>query len=246
MPTITDKTAIFLQASWNAPANIKTCITTSINDFNPATHVNDDPQNVINNRKLLRQLLPNDPVWLNQIHGTTIVEASHSNSHSVPDADASYSTQSAQVCVVMTADCLPILLSNQNGDFIAAIHAGWRGLNDGIIENTLTSLSRFKSNEMIAFIGPAICQECFEIGNEVKEAFIKNDHNLDTFFINGITPEKQHADLRGIAEYKLLKSGLAKSNISNKNVCTRCNLQWFYSYRANPNTGRIATLIWKT
>lgn len=246
MPT-TIKQPVLFQAPWKAPSNIKTCITTRTNDFNLATHVNDDPEKVALNRKLLQKQLPAAPLWLNQTHSTEIIDiAIYHDNNNTPNADAAYTTDTNKVCVVMTADCLPVLLSNQQGEFIAAIHAGWRGLNNGIIENTLSKLSDFKADEMIAFIGPAICQNCFEVGDEIREAFTRKIPQVDKYFKEGVIAGKQLANLRKIAEYILVNSGLNINNISNSDICTRCNQHWFYSYRANPDTGRIATLIWKT
>ena len=115
---MTTNQPIFLQAMWNAPANIRTCITTSVNDFNIASHVNDDPLKVASNRVKLDEILPASPLWLNQTHSTEAVRYSTSSS-STPNADAIYSEEVGKPCLVMTADCLPILLTNQRGDFVA-------------------------------------------------------------------------------------------------------------------------------
>lgn len=241
---LTTKTKpILLQPAWKLPANIRAVISTRNNEFNLATHVNDDPNKVMANRQQLRNFLPSDPFWLQQTHSTRVVKADLSKA--VPDADASYTTDKGIVCAVMTADCLPILLTNASGDFVAAIHAGWRGLNNDIIAQTILKLSQFSPNDMLAFIGPAINQECFEIGKEVKESFLATDTAIAPFFIPSINNEKFMADLRGIAEYKLYKSGLLPQNITNPKICTKCNHNWFFSYRENPNTGRMASLIWK-
>ena len=235
---------IFLQAMWNAPANIHTCITTSVTDFNIATHVNDDPLEVAKNRSKLNEILPASPLWLNQIHSTEVVRY-NSFTSSPPIADAAYTDEIGKPCLVMTADCLPILLTNQSGDFVAAIHAGWRGLINGIIEKTVAQLSKYSAKQMIAFIGPAICQKCFEVDDGVLLEFKQKDIESTQYFTAGLQSGKFQADLRKIAELKLLRLGLLPENISNQSVCTKCNPRWFYSYRANSNTGRIATLIWK-
>ncbi len=242
MPTTKTK-PILLQPAWKLPLNIKAVISTRSNQFNLATHVNDDPDNVIANRQLLRNYLPNEPFWLQQTHSDRVVKADFSQT--MPDADASYTTQKGVICAVMTADCLPILLTNISGDFVAAIHAGWRGLNDGIIVKTIRKLPQFKPKEMLAFIGPAIDQECFEIGAEVRKSFLLNDINTAQFFNLSKNEGKYMANLRGIAEYKLLQAGLYPQNITNPAICTKCNHNWFFSYRENSNTGRMASLIWK-
>lgn len=238
--------AQFLQAPWAAPTNIHTLITTNIDDFNLATHVGDDETKVLANREKLSRLLPGHPIWLNQTHGINVINADEcSQADLPPDADAAISFNSKVVCVVMTADCLPILLTNRGGEFVAAIHAGWRGLNDGIIANTLAKLSQFEKKDILAFIGPAIGQECFEISSEVRENFLANDIETKQYFIPSANPGKFMANLRLIAAHQMVKLGLNPKNISNNNICTKCNNEWFYSYRANPQTGRFATLIWK-
>lgn len=237
---------VYLQAPWSAPCNIHTRITTVKNDCNPALHTGENRERVLAHRRQIRQTLPLEPLWLNQTHSTAVVNWDNTCQTDSPlDADAAITTHSQKICVVMTADCLPILLTNRSGDFVAAIHAGWRGLNNGIINNTLQQLQQFSSEQMLAFIGPAINQECFEVGSEVRESFIDRDCNCQEFFIPSANSGKWLADLRGIAAYWLVNAGLNPDNITNPAICTRCTPQWFYSYRANPNTGRIATMIWK-
>lgn len=242
---MTTNRPIFLQAIWNAPANIHTCITTSVNDFNIANHVNDDPLKVTNNRATLEKILPSTPFWLNQTHGTDVINLGTKQSSGTPNADAIYTNIANKVCVIMTADCLPILLTNKTGDFVAAIHAGWRGLINGIIEKTVLQLNINSPEQVLAFIGPAICQSCFEVDNTVFTEFKEKDLETCQHFMSGASPDKYQADLRKIAALKLVRLGLLEKNISNRDICTKCNPQWFYSYRANSQTGRIATLIWK-
>ncbi len=234
----------FLTIGWNAPRNIKTLITTATIDFNLAMHVNDDPNKVKANREILESKLPSSPMWLNQTHSIDVINWDNKKSYQIFDADASITTKAKTVCVVMTADCLPILLSNKDGDFVAAIHAGWRGLNNGIIQQTIAQISEKYKKDIIAFIGPAINQECFEIGSEVFDAFITTNPQNKSFFTPSLNQGKYLADLRGIAELILINSGVKATNITNNKICTKCNTNWFYSYRDNSNTGRFATLIW--
>ena len=237
---------IYLQAPWIAPSNIHTQITTVHNGCNPALHTGEDRAKVLAHREQIRQHLPAEPLWLNQTHSTTVINWDNTCQTDSPlDADAAITTQAGKICVVMTADCLPILLTNQQGDFVAAIHAGWRGLNAGIITNTLNQLHQFTTNKILAFIGPAINQECFEVGNEVRENFVTRDNSCRQFFIPAVNPDKWLAHLRGIAAHWLIAAGLSPKNISNPPICTKCTPEWFYSYRADPNSGRIATMIWK-
>lgn len=243
MPTTKTKPLV-LQATWNAPSNIHTLITTCSEEFNIALHVGADENIVLQNRAKLNQFLPSSPLWLNQTHSTTVIDWDNTE-YSIFDADASISTNSKKVCIVMTADCLPILLTNKHGDFVAAIHAGWRGLNDGIIANTINKLSQFNTSEMLAFIGPAINHECFEIGSEVRASFLEKNATDYQFFTPSSNPDKFMANLRGIAAQRLLEMGISIDNISNNAICTKCLPEWFFSYRANPETGRIATMIWR-
>lgn len=236
---------LLLQANWSAPSNIHTRISTCSEDFNLALHVGADPQSVALNRAKLQEFLPTTPLWLNQTHSTTVINWDKESNYQIYAADASISSAKNVVCVVMTADCLPILLTNTRGEFVAAIHAGWRGLNDGIIQQTIAKLAQFAPSEMLAFIGPAIDQECFEIGGEVRESFILNDPLSAQFFSASINSGKFMGNLRGIAAHQLVQAGLQSANISNSKICTRCHSDWFYSYRANPQTGRIASLIWR-
>lgn len=233
-----------LQVTWNAPNNIKAYITTCKDNFNLALHVNDDENRVLINRAKLKEALPSNPLWLNQTHSINVIDWTNSK-YQIMDADASISTKNKDVCIVMTADCLPILLSNKNGDFVAAIHAGWRGLDNGIISETITKLNKYPNSDIVAFIGPAIGQECFEVGREVLESFISKNSSDKRFFIESQNQDKYMCDLRKIAEQRLLESGLKIDNISNKSICTRCNTNWFFSYRNSSTTGRFATLIWK-
>ncbi len=238
------KQPVFLQANWHAPAHVKTLITTSINDFNLALHVGAPTEEVMHNREMLNQIVPNSPKWLNQTHSTNVINWDNKFDYIVLDADASITTKKNTVCVIMTADCLPILLTSRNGDFVSAIHAGWRGLNNGIIAKTLAELSEIAKEEILAFIGPAIDQECFEIGAEVREQFLSKDNSTEQYFQATANSDKFMGDLRGIAAYQLVNLGVQSSNIYNSKICTKCHNDWFYSYRANPKTGRIASLIW--
>lgn len=251
---------ILFQANWQAPVNIHTCITTNveintfttqiekfIEGFNLAMHVDDDSSKVAANREILNQFLPAQPLWLNQTHSAKIINWDLQKlEEGLLDADASITTKNNFICAILTADCLPILLTNKQGDFVAAIHAGWRGLNDGIIEKTIAELNRFTAQNMLAFIGPAICHKCFEISQEVCDKFLAKDATIDQYFIPGLEAGKYYADLRQIAQHKLIKQGLSLANITNADICTKCNPHWFYSYRAKAKTGRFATLIWKS
>lgn len=233
--------------------------------FNLADHVGDDPVVVANNRFELERLahLPSQPVWLNQTHSTDVIvadanvqecarqpfgrptkqpveqpKAVNNGLDKSRSADASTASSPNVVCSVLTADCLPILLSNQKGDWVAAIHAGWRGLLNGIIENTL-SLYRSNTSDLLAWLGPAISQAKFEVGEDVRQLFLTKNANDDIFF--KAYGKKYLADLYGIARNKLTQQGVA---VYGGHFCTHQQPELFFSYRRDGETGRMASLIW--
>lgn len=209
------------------------------NDFNLAEHVEDDIAAVQANRALLKKSLqlPSEPCWLQQTHSTTIIEAKP-GLRDVP-ADGSYTRQKNSVCIVMTADCLPVLLCDKQGTVVAAVHAGWRGLLDGILIRAVEKLN-VPTNDIIAWIGPAIGPESFEVGDEVRTSFLKADqHNAQAFIAQ--TDSKWLANLYQLAIMQLNKLGI--SSISGMDRCTYQEQDQFFSYRRDGNTGRMATLI---
>jgi YfiH family protein len=233
---------LLLCAPWNAPSIIQTRIST--HGFNPVNYIKG--METTANQTGFRAQLPAEPLWLKQTHSTMVINSASYSPDNPVEADAIISLNPKQVCAVITADCLPILLSNQTGDFVAAIHAGWRGLAGGIIKNTMEQLQRFNPATMVAFIGPAIAQDCFEVGIEVVTSFINPDSATQAFFYR--SPKLAHkfyADLRGIAAYQLQQLGLNPAQISNPKRCTHCLPSWFYSYRNQDKYQRIVTLIWK-
>ena len=235
----------YLKANWNAPKNVKTLITTRVNpdnnDFNLALHVGDNYKNVIHNRKLLSISLPNEPKWLSQTHTNLVLDLDKAEANG-KSYDAAITTKKGTVCVVMTADCIPVLITNTTGSFVGAIHAGWRGVQNNIISNTINQ-SMTSVKDIIAYIGPAICAEHFEVGSDVFNIFSTLDSDNKTFF----TPknnDKFECDLVGIAKLQLIKLGVLENNIYLSKSCTYCKSDLFYSYRKEQNTGRFASLIW--
>lgn len=216
---------------------------TDYSEFNLALHVGDDPKQVINNRTHLKNSLelPAEPAWLEQTHSNKVIDLdSYSTSSPLSaEADGSFTRSSAKVCCVMTADCLPILLCNRQGDWVAAVHAGWRGLASGIIENAISKYSRDKS-EIIAWLGPAISQANFEVGVEVKQTFLDRNNRFDSAF-KATSQGKYLADLYQIATQILAEYGIQSSG---GNHCTFRESDKFYSYRRHATTGRMASLIW--
>lgn len=233
-------------ANWPAPKNIKALTTTRLNGFSQAPydsnnfglHVGDNEHDVKKNRQQLveRLQLPADPIWLNQTHSTVCINAEIETNR---DADASVTRSALTPLVIMTADCLPIMLCDKQGHEIAAIHAGWRGLFNGIIENTLHKMTS-KPEELLAWIGPAISQKHYEVGAEVYESFTGTYRkSINSFKTHG---SKWLADLPKIAE--LVLNDLGINAVYQSNLCTFSLEKEFYSYRRQSQTGRIATLVW--
>jgi len=238
----------WITANWPAPANIHGVTTlraggVSLGQFsslNPADHVQDNLQHVLANRQRIRKILdlPAEPVWLSQTHSVQAVCADLVTD--CPEADASYSVKKNIVCCVLTADCLPVLLCDRHGTMIAAIHGGWRGLLNGIIENTL---HKMPAGEIIAWLGPAIGVQCFEVGDDVRSAFI----NKSVQFVQAFKKQnngKYLADIYHIARILLNNAGVKE--IYGGDYCTVTDINRFFSYRRDGQTGRMATLIWMT
>lgn len=234
---------------WPQPKTVMAWSTTRIggdslppyDSFNLGLHVGDQTRLVEQNRSSLMKLaqLPTQPYWLDQVHGTHIIDLANEKNGN-RQADAAYSSERGQVCVVMTADCLPVLLCNQQGTEIAAVHAGWRGLCDGILEK---AIKQFKSpgSSIMAWLGPAISAEKFEVGSEVRDAFIQHDAELVQGF-KAYDNGKYLADLYLLARLKLNAVGV--KNIYGGTYCTVSEPTRFFSYRRDGVTGRMASLIW--
>lgn len=215
--------------------------------FNVAMHVGDDPAAVKENRARLRTMLPSEPLWLNQVHGTSVVDADlacndDTRGYAV-EADASFTRQPGQVCAVMTADCLPVLLATSDGSCVAAIHAGWRGVLAGIIEATLDRLNE-PPERMHVWLGPAIGPSAFEVGDEVRTLFMEQDvHAHQAFQPQGGGQGKWLCDLYLLARLRLARKGITQ--ISGGDLCTYTDHLRFYSYRRDGATGRMVSLIWR-
>jgi YfiH family protein len=243
----------YLIPDWPIPDNVQSAIIlrskgdscAPYDHFNLATHVGDNPQQVaLNRQQLTEQLeLPAQPLWLNQVHGTAVVDGASASA--VPDADASFSDCSHTPCVVLTADCLPVLLCNQQGTKVAAVHAGWRGLCGGIIGNTL---KRFDTNDtVLAYLGPAISAAYFEVGAEVLDKFLANainDQHKCTIkkAFTGSDNGRYAADLYALATAELEQYHVTQ--IFGGDHCSYGQSEYFYSYRRDNNCGRNASLIW--
>ena len=253
-----------LNHDWPVPDNVAIAMTdrhggvslAPYDSLNLGLHVGDMPQQVLANRGMLaKQLgLATEPVWLEQVHGTRVIDLADIAPINLTQdaqsecvalqnmpplvADASYTELAGRVCVVMTADCLPVLLCNQQGTEVAAAHAGWRGLCDGVIEATVAHFTS-KPNELIAYLGPAIGPTAFEVGAEVRATFMAKDPNAESCFI--ARGDKYLADIIGLAKLRLKQLGITQ--IYSADICTVLN-QDYFSYRRDKITGRMASLIW--
>jgi YfiH family protein len=224
--------------------------------LNLGRHVGDAPEAVEQNRRILRGALPAEPVWMEQVHGTGVADLDEHVSSSTPVvADAAVASCRDRVCVVMTADCLPVLLSDARGVTVGAAHAGWRGLCGGVIERTVDAMTqrlRASGQEAdptwLAWLGPAIGPSCFEVGAEVRQAFLDAAQPdelpaTEAAFVQGVLEGKFFADLYALARLRLARTGCA--DVYGGGLCTMTDAQRFYSYRRTSTTGRMATLIWR-
>jgi hypothetical protein len=226
----------FLIPDWPAPANVKALVTTRAHG-NLAHHVGDQ-KSAVAARLALRAHLPAEPAWLTQVHGTRCVEAE--GVESATEADASTTRTPGVVCAVLTADCLPILLCDDTGTVVAAAHAGWRGLVSGVVESTVAAMA-VPGERLLAWLGPAIGPTAFEVGDEVRAAFVSIDAGAGDAFVaqpNG----KWLCDLYALARRRLAAMGVTR--VSGGDRCTFTETHAFYSYRRERETGRMASLIW--
>lgn len=226
----------YLLPDWPAPAHVKAYSTLRGGEFNLATPAS--------RQQLVTELgLTQAPVWLQQVHGNTLICLDHPH-EAVPVGDASYATRPHQGCVVMTADCLPVLICDRQGTKVAAIHCGWRGLAAHILEKTLMQLN-IPAADTLVWLGPAIGPAAFEVGEEVRTAFLASNPQLTTAFEPGQMAGKWHANLWQIATLQLQQHHI--SAIYGGGWCTYSDPQRFFSYRRDEGkTGRMATLIWLT
>lgn len=231
---------------WPAPFSVRAWMTTRhggvsyapFHSFNLGDHVGDDPVCVAENRARLAAYLPQEPRWLQQVHGITVVAAECVTQPVA--ADASVSRTPGVVCAVMTADCLPVLLCDRAGTVVAAAHAGWRGLCDGVLEATLAAMG---TTDVIAWLGAAIGGRAFEVGEDVRAAFLAQDVAAAQAFVPQVgTPGKWLADLSQLARQRLARAGV--DAVYGGNWCTASQPENFFSYRREGQTGRMAAMIW--
>lgn len=257
-----------LNADWDAPVHVRAFNTTRnggvsappYDSLNVGLHVNDDVESVRENRVRLKQSqgLPSEPQWLHQVHGCDVLDfsdrsCSHNHefveaqSHSPREADAAFTDQKNQVLCVLTADCLPVVITNNEGTELAVAHAGWKGLVNGVLE---ASLAKFSPTTLFhVWLGPAIGPEKFEVGLEVKEAFVSKDAAHESAFVASTTdPQKVYADIYSLARQTIQRqmgTASAAVSFSGGNRCTLSEREHFHSYRRDgAASGRMALMAW--
>jgi len=238
----------WLVPDWPAPPAVRAVTTTRHGgvshgpwaSMNPADHVGDAAAAVAANRARLRRalVLPAEPVWLSQVHGVGVVDAASAGDR--PAADAAWTAQPGVVCAVLTADCLPVLLADRAGRCVAAAHAGWRGLAAGVLEATVAQLP-VPPRELLAWLGPAIGPAAFEVGADVRAAFVEQDAQAAGAFTPG-ADGRWFADLYRLGRQRLASCGVTA--VYGGDWCTFLDSARFYSYRRDGTTGRMATLVW--
>ena len=238
----------FISPDWPAPTNVRAFTTTRAGgasrgqyaSFNLGDDVGDDPATVGRNREMLRAALklPAEPLWLRQVHGTQIIDAVQADAHA--KADGAWSARPGVVCAVLTADCLPVFLCATDGSKVAVLHVGWRGLAAGVIEQGVRALAG-APEDLLVWLGPAIGPKAFEVGPEVRTAFVQHDAAAAGVFAPS-HDGRYLADLYALARPRL--SALGVTRISGGGFCTFTDRDRFFSFRRDGNCGRMASLIW--
>lgn len=240
--------ADWITPQWPVPPNVEAFITTRIGGvsrgpyatFNIGLHTGDEVEAVHENRAILRRFLPEEPKWLAQKHGTMVVDAD--DIENVPDADGAVARRPGTVCAIMVADCVPVLFADRAGTVVAAAHAGWRGLASGVLQNTIRRM-RVAPRDVLAYLGPGIGPTAFEVGGDVREAFISQDEAAGEAFA-ALREGKWLADLYSLARRAMSSVGVTA--VYGGEHCTVSEPARFYSYRRDRTTGRMAALIWRT
>jgi YfiH family protein len=235
----------WLIPEWPAPVSIKACVTTRsgglsltpFDSFNLGDHVDDRPEAVANNRLLLTSRLQVQPAWLRQVHGVTVA---HADPARVVEADASWTSTPGIACTIMTADCLPALFCNREGTRVAAAHAGWRGLAAGVLEAAADSLQT-APGDILVWLGPAIGQQSFEVGGEVRDVFMGSHPETAQAFLPSVNAGRYMANIYMLARLRLAAHGITSVHGGGLDTFTDPR---FFSYRRSARTGRFASLIW--
>jgi YfiH family protein len=230
---------------WPAARRVRTLITTRAGgtssgkfaSLNLSARVGDDPGCVARNRAILRACLPEEPAWIKQVHGTAVIDPQQATADT--EADAAVTRRARRVCAVTTADCLPVLLSERAGRVAGIAHAGWRGLSAGVIESTVGAMDA-PAEDLIAYIGPGIGPSRYEVGEEVRRAFLDRDRGAAAAFAPA-RDGKYLADLYRLARARLAAAGVTE--VYGGGYCTASE-ERFFSFRRDGTTGRMASLIW--
>lgn len=242
---------VVITPDWPAPVVVRAAATTRAGgvstgawaSLNLGDHVGDDPAAVAANRARLRAALqlPEEPLWLRQVHGVRVADAAADGRGA--EADAMIAAVPGRVCAVLTADCLPILLCDQAGTHVAAVHAGWRGLALGVVEATVAALAArgAEPGGILAWIGAAIAAPAYEVGAEVRDAFLAADPGASGAFVPNVRGRWQF-DMIRVARARLAASGVTR--VFGGELCTASDPGRFYSHRRDGNCGRQATLVW--
>ncbi len=233
---------------WPAPDRVGCLVTTRTGgvssgvfaSLNLGDHVGDAPEAVAANRAIVGRHVGGRPAWLNQVHGVRVIDAAEADGPVPPEADAAFARSAGAACAVMTADCLPVLFCDDAGTVVAAAHAGWRGLQAGVLEATVVAMG-VPATKLMAWLGPAIGPQAFEVGGEVREAFIKVATEAAAAFKPG-AEGKWLADIYLLARQRLAAQGVLR--VSGGDFCTVTEKDRFFSYRRDGQTGRMASLIW--
>lgn len=244
---------LLLPMEWQPPRGVHAAFTTRAggvsqapwDSLNLGSHVGDTPDSVAANRARLRQWLslPTEPAWLEQVHGVAVCDLDSSQDWShTPAADAAVASKAARVCVIMVADCLPVLFASRDGQRIAAAHAGWRGLAAGVLERTVAAMG-VAGKELTAWLGPSISAPHFEVGDDVRTAFVAQDSGAAALFTANARGRWQ-ADLPGLARRRLGAVGVTA--VTGGQWCTFADRERFFSHRRDGRGGRMAALIWRT
>ncbi len=237
----------WLWPDWRPHPRVRVVVTTRIGDISPppwqgvnlGLNTGDDPERVRAAREKVHAGLATAraPAWLRQVHGTGVVEA---DDHE-PEADGVWTAQPGRPCGVLTADCLPVLLARTDGSAVGAFHAGWRGLQAGILNAAVETLAP-EGEALAAWLGPCICRRCYQVGKDVYQAFTASDAGAKSAFDADPEPGHWRADLHHLAHLFLRRLGVTA--IERDGHCTVCHNHLLYSHRKEGSTGRFASLIW--
>jgi len=238
----------WLVPDWDAPARVRAFVTTrsggvsggEFASMNLGGSSGDDPAYVARNRLIVREQLPAVPRWMKQVHGTDVADLDVLDESQVPLADAAVASKPGRVGVVLTADCMPLFLADESGERVAVTHAGWRGMAAGVIERTVEAMGS-QPSRVVAWMGPTIGPAAFEVGPEVREAFMADDPDAGGAF-RSHKPGKFMADLYSLARRRLASAGVTR--VHGGGFCTYTETQRFFSYRRAQKSGRMGAFIW--